>query len=328
MLAKFLTIIFVLFNPFVFLIGQPILSPVKISELSSQKSSPLEIENQWKGWGNWGKSLISSFWSTNPNFLPIRDWNINEPEIEAEAALIAKVSSLEPFNLDNILYQKNIDEVLSIASLTKLMTALIVLENTNLEEVATVSEKAVAAYGEMGGLVVDEKISVKNLLYILLMESSNDAAVALAEYYQGKTKKDFVSLMNKKAKELNLANTYFVDSSGYEPANVSTARGIMELVKYSFRQPIIWQILKTPTISLSSIDGGINHHLTNTDELLNRLPNIIGGKTGYTEEAQGCLVLVIDEPQSGRLITVVLGAQERFLETEKLIQWVNQAYQW
>ena len=331
MLAKFLIIIFVLFNPFVFLIGQPISSWLSISELPSQSSSFPKKENQWEEWGewgDWGKSLISSFWSANPNFLPIRDWNINEPEIEAKAALISKVSSLEPFELDKTLYQKNVDEVLPIASLTKLMTALIVLENLNLEEVVVISEEAVAAYGDMGGLMVNEKISVKNLLYILLMESSNDAAVALAEYCQEKTGKNFVNLMNDKAKELSLDNTFFIDPSGYEPANLSTAKEIEQLVRYSFRQPIIWQILKTPTISLSSTDGQINHQLTNTDELLNRLPNIIGGKTGYTEEAQGCLVLAAEQAQSARLITVVLGAQERFLETEKLIEWVNKAYQW
>jgi len=326
MLVKILTIILVLFNPLAFLIGQPASSWLTTSEAPPQ-SIFLEIENQWPGWGNWGKSLISSL-STNPNFLPIRDWNITEPAIEAEAALIAKVSSLEPFKLEKILYQKNINQTLPIASLTKLMTALLVTEKGNLEDTMVISEKAVAAYGDMGDLVVNEEISVKNLLYILLMESSNDAAVALAEYYQEKTKKDFVSLMNSRAKELALINTHFIDSSGYEPANISTAKEIGELVRYSFNQSILWQILKTPTISLSSVDGKINHYLTNTDELLNRLPKIIGGKTGYTEEAQGCLVLVIEQSPSERLITVVLGAQERFLETKKLIEWANQAYKW
>ena len=312
-------------------------------------------EAQWYGWGEWGKSLISALWLANPNFLPIRDWGIDDPETKTKAAIV--VNAIEPFNLDGnkILYQNNIDQILPIASLTKLMTALIVLENMQPEEIVTVSEKAIAAYGDQGSLAVDEKITAQNLLYALLMESSNDAAMALAEHYDKNLRsylsttslhsKDvesqdttlidelsFVDLMNKKAEELGLNNTHFIDPSGYEMFNVSTAREIVQMVKYSFHQPLIWQILKTPTINLSSADRKINHYWVNTDELLNRLPNIIGGKTGYTEEAQGCLILVIEYPSEAeikeRLITVVLGAQERFLETEKLIEWVEKAYKW
>lgn len=330
MLANFLTIIFIFTSPFVFLIGQSVSSWLTISKTSSPNNSFLEIESQWDEWKKWQESLISTLWSANPNFLPIRDWDIAEPKIEAKAALIFEL------NKNKILYQKNIEQVLPIASLTKLMTALIVLEKMDLEEAIIISKEALAAYGDKGDLVLNEKISVKNLLYILLIESSNDAAIALAEYYQQKTGNDFVSLMNKKAEELTIAKTFFADPSGYNLANVSTAKEVVELIRYSFSQPIIWQILRTPTISLSSIDGQINHYLVNTDELLNRLPNIIGGKTGYTEEAQGCLALVIKkEPsylitsgESERLAIVILGAQERFLQTEKLIDWVNKAYQW
>jgi D-alanyl-D-alanine carboxypeptidase len=311
MLAKFLTIILVLFNLPVFLMGQSF-SP-------SQNDNFSEVESYWS---SWSKSLISSLWLANPNFLPIRDWGVNEPQTDAKAALIFDV------NKNKLLYQKNSDWVLPIASLTKLMTALIVLENIDLEKIAVVSKEAVAAYGEQGNLVVNEEISVKNLLYALLMESSNDAAVALAQAVENKTSKNFVELMNQKAKELGLKNANFIDSTGYDPNNVATAREINQLVKYSLNYPIIWQIMKTPSIDLSSADGKINHHWVNTDKLLNRLPNIIGGKTGYTEEAQGCLVLVIEQSPDNYLISVVLGAQERFLETEKLINWVEKAYKW
>jgi D-alanyl-D-alanine carboxypeptidase len=311
MLAKFLTIILVLFNLPVFLMGQSF-SP-------SQNDNFSEVESYWS---SWSKSLISSLWLANPNFLPIRDWGVNEPQTDAKAALIFDV------NKNKLLYQKNSDWVLPIASLTKLMTALIVLENIDLEKIAVVSKEAVAAYGEQGNLVVNEEISVKNLLYALLMESSNDAAVALAQAVENKTSKNFVELMNQKAKELGLKNANFIDSTGYDPNNVATAREINQLVKYSLNYPIIWQIMKTPGIDLSSADGKINHHWVNTDKLLNRLPNIIGGKTGYTEEAQGCLVLVIEQSPDNYLISVVLGAQERFLETEKLINWVEKAYKW
>jgi len=311
MLAKLLITVLLFLNPFSFLLGQPIPLTTENNVFTEEKAQL----------NKWDQSLFSALWFANPNFLPIRDWNITDPEIEAKAALVFSPDK------NKILYQKNINQVLPIASLTKLMTALIVLENVDLEEIAIISKEAIATYGDIGGLMVKEEISVKNLLHALLMESSNDAATALAEAVQQKTNKDFIDLMNQKAEKLRLKNTNFVDSSGYDSGNVSTVEDIAQLVEYSFSQLIIWEIMRTPAIDLSSADGKINHHWVNTDELLNRLPNIVGGKTGYTEEAQGCLVLVI-ENNNKYLITIVLGAQERFLQTERLINWVQKAYRW
>lgn len=266
-------------------------------------------------------AAVSAIAENNPNFLPIRDWEINDPEVGARSALI--------FNLDKnkILYQKSPAMILPVASLTKLMTALLVLENLNTDEVVSIGQEAIDSYGEQGGLMLYEKITVANLLNILLIESSNDAALALAEAVEEKTGQNFVVLMNEKVKSLGLKNTQFTDPSGYDVGNVSTASEIALLVKRSFDNSLIWEILKTPAKDVFSVDGRIRHRLVNTDELLNRLPNVVGGKTGYTDEAQGCLVLVVS--QDGEyLVSVVLGAQERFLETEKLIAWVLKAYRW
>lgn len=308
MLTKFLITISVVFNPLSFVIGHLSNSetPIDFSEIST---------------GNYASILaISSH--TNPNFLPIRNWNIAEPEFETKAALIFDKEK------NKFLYQKNIDYVLPIASLTKLMTALITLENIDINEIVIVSKQAIAGYGDIGDLAVKEEISVGNLLHALLMESSNDAAIALAEAVQQNQNKNFIDLMNQKAQELGLKNTFYTDSSGYEPTNVSTAEEIVKLIEYSFSQPFIWQVLKTPNISLSSSDGQIHHYWVNTDKLLSRMPGVLGGKTGYTEEAQGCLFLVIEQTNSEYLISVVLGAQEKFLETEILINWVKKAYIW
>lgn len=305
MLVKFLTIVFVFLNPFSFLFSQFDV------DLKQKTETPLS-ENFNPGLAN----VIYSF--TNPNFLPIRNWNIDQPIIEAEAALIFAPEK------NKILYQKNIEQILPIASLTKLMTGLIVLEEMSLDQIITVSKEAVGAYGDKGGLVIDEEISVRNLLYVLLMESSNDAAIALAEAFP---ETSLVDLMNQKAKEIGLTKTHFVEPTGYNPANLSTALDLAKLVKYSLQEPFIWQILKTPVIDLSSADGSINHHLTNTNQLLSGWPIIVGGKTGYTEKAQGCMALVIEQA-SEYLIIIVLGAKERFSETENLINWVKEAYIW
>jgi len=302
MFTKIFTVILVVFNPLAFLVADNIETIVE---------NPIIWEN----------FAASALLSTNPNFLPIRDWEIEEPEIEAKSAIV--------FNMEKnrVLYEKEVDRILPIASLTKLMTALIVLENIELDEITIISEEAVKAYGETGELVVKEKISIRNLLHALLMESSNDAAVALSEAVEQKTDRLFTSLMNEKVDQMKLTSTRFSDSSGFNSTNISTVREIIEIVKHSFNQEIIWQILKTTEIDLYSDDDKIKHHWVNTDELLNQLPNVIGGKTGYTTEAQGCLILVV-EISSEKIISVILGAQERFLETEKLIKWAERAYQW
>jgi len=336
MLIKFLTTIFVLLNPLNFLFGQPSeqvnLEEIQLSPELLPEVSSLSI-NFHPGLANVISSfVISASQGVNPDFLPIRDWNVDEPEVKAKAALVFESDK------DKILYQKNIEEVLPVASLTKLMTGLIVLENLDLGQTAVVSQRAVKAYGDSGGLVIGEKITVRNLLYILLMESSNDAAIVFEESFQEEGM-NLVDLMNEKTQYLGLNQTSFIEPTGYQPANLSSALDLAKLVKYTLNQPLLWQILKTTAVDLFSADNSISHHLINTNQLLNRWPNIIGGKTGYTEEAQGCLILVIeqtldkmenyfDQDYSVRLIIVALGAEDRFLETEKLINWVNQAYIW
>jgi len=342
MLAKFLTTIFILLNPFGFLFGpsanqlengqnQPVIQ--SLPEVTS-----LNINLLPSSASVFSNFFISAAQETNPDFLPIRDWNIEEPEIGAEAAIIVESAK------DKILYQKNINQVRPIASLTKLMTALVTLENLNLEGIATISQRAINAYGDNGGLAIGEKISIKDLLYILLMESSNDAAVALAEAFENQVLSNdgslvLTELMNKKAKGLGLTKTHFVEPSGYQAGNLSTALDLARLVKYTLNRPFLWQILGTAVIDLPPTADSSSHHLTNTNQLLSRWPNIIGGKTGYTEEARGCLILSIEQPldkmisylnqdSSAQLIIIVLGAEDRFLETEKLINWVNQAYIW
>ena len=320
MLTKFLITISLIFSPLVFS-NESVFQPLPVENLSDS-GEVVQKEVHYL-------SSVSSLWFANPNFLPVRDWEIDEPEIEARAVLVSNIAdSFSLSSKNKILYQKNIDSILPIASLTKLMTAVVVLENIGLDEEVIISENAVRAYGNKGGLVVNEKITVKNLLYILLIESSNDAAVALSEAVQIKIEKNFINLMNEKAEELGLENTDFIEPSGYLSNNVSTVREVAELVKYIFNYPIIWEISKTPALNLTSIDGVINHYLINTNELLGNLSGILGGKTGYTQEAQGCFVLITRQSEKDCLVTVVLGAQERFLETEKLISWVNKAYIW
>jgi len=258
--------------------------------------------------------------SLNPNFIPIRDWSIEEPEIEARAAALFDLDG------DKFLYQKNIKEKLPIASLTKIMTAIIALENLELEKIITISKKAVMTEGENGHLKIGEKINIRNLLYVMLMESSNDAAVALA----GAVDTDFITLMEKLAKNLEMENTHFVDPTGINQENYSTISDLIRLTKYSFGKALIWQIFSLEETDIYSQNMELTHHLLSTNKLLKEIPEMVGGKTGWTEEAGGCMLTMIKIPEkSGKyLITIILGSENRELETKKLIEWAQKAYLW
>ena len=257
---------------------------------------------------------------SQPDFLPIRDWSIKEPDINLKAGLV-----YDSYH-DKVLWQKNDVDKLPIASLTKLMTAVIVVENMKLDRIVEITEEAYNYPGNMGDLKANERITVKNLLYALLMESSNDAAIALAQYFG---EEEFINLMNKKAQEIGLKSTNYADPSGLHPENISTASDLVSLTKFTFEKPLIWSILKTHNITLRSADGQYDHHLQNNNKLLNRLAGVVGGKTGYTEEAGGCMMTAVKNPVGqGYLITIVLGAEDRMVAIEELILWTKKAYLW
>lgn len=254
----------------------------------------------------------------NPDFIPIRDWSVPEISIDAKSFLI--------FDLEKkrVLAQKNIDEKLPIASLAKLMTAIAALDNIDSASKIKISKKAVETEGIAGGLVVGEELTVKDLIFIMLIESSNDAAFALSEYL-GENK--FVALMNKKTAEIGLKNTYFTGPSGLEDeGNFSTAQDLAKLTEYALSYPVIKEALATPEIDIKSIDGKFNHHLVSTNKLLGANPDVLAGKTGYTEAAGECLILVAKSPS--KLIYIILGSKSRWEDAKKMIEWTNKAYIW
>ena len=260
--------------------------------------------------------------------FPVRNWTVSDPTIQATTALVLDSARQE------ILYQKNgLHESHPIASLTKLMTALVAMENADLNSVFKISKEAVQTEGEMGDMVVGEKLTVKSLLYILLVSSSNDAAVALAENIpfppNGDTKKIFVDLMNKKAVSLELKNTSFADPSGLDPNNYSSAWDISLMLKEALRYPLLQEVMQTKTIDLHSLDGRFNHHLVSTDKLLGVIPEIVGGKTGYTEEAGNCMTVAFRSPDNeGSIVIVVMNSPDRAAEIKSLFGWTKKAYLW
>ena len=209
------------------------------------------------------------------------------------------------------------------------MTALVVLENENYDflQVVEISQEAVDREGEQGSLKVGDMLSIENLLYIMLIESSNDAAYALAEV-MGFDK--FIETMNLRAKDLGLNNTFFVGPDGLDSKNYSSANDLVKLTKYLLKNlSLIWQILSIERAPILNSDGVLHHEALNTNELLGKIPAIIGGKTGYTKIANGCFILVLESPKKGnQLIYIILGSKNRFEEMKKLIEWVSVAYSW
>jgi len=259
------------------------------------------------------------------SFLPIRNWAINEPEISAKSAIVLNFKNDKK---NSILYQKNTGKILPVASLTKLMTAIVVIENYDSEQIIKVSENSVLIDGNSGGLIAEEELKIKDLLYIMLVESSNDAAMSLAQDNPKMSYENFITLMNDKAKELGLFNTTFKEPVGLDSYNQSTVSEIAVIAEYAFNSPLLAEILKTSEATVYSINKNIIHKITNTNKLLGKIPQLIGGKTGYTEEAGGCLMTISNIIDNNYLITVILGSTQRENDTEKLIDWAQTAWIW
>lgn len=247
--------------------------------------------------------------------------------IDARSFISVKIQrSLD--SSEKILLSKNEEKKLPIASLTKLMTALVVLERYDLGRKLVISEKAMAQEGEQGMLKAGEILSVENLLYITLIESSNRAAFALSEIIGTD---NFISLMNETGPKIGLKNTYFKDSTGLDPDSYSTSGDLVKLTRYLFENyPLFKKIISLKEFDLYLPDGKLHHNLNNTNKILGETQGIVGGKTGWTNFSRGCLMVIqedFSDPEGKNyLIYVILGAEDRLLEMEKLINWINFNY--
>ncbi len=249
-------------------------------------------------------------------------------------------------NSGTILHYGNGKERRQIASLTKLMTAVLVMEKVkNLDEQVVIDQDAVYAEGTRIGcprsgycitqrLKVGEKISVLNLLKAMLMNSANDAAIALAKHISG-TEDQFVDLMNKKAESLNLTDTHFCTASGLEIEDkelecYSSAYDIARIAAYSMKYDLVWEIFRLPNnTTITSSDGTCSHQILNTDIMLNEIPNCLGGKTGFTPLAgRSLLISASDNAKEHEIIAVVLDDPYRWQDIKTMINWTFKSYEW
>lgn len=244
-----------------------------------------------------------------------------------------------------ILYDRNADDKRQIASLTKLFTALIVVERVkDLSTPVTIDEEAVYTEGTRIGcprsgycpgvrFAVGEQLTVHDLLKAALMNSANDAAIALGKHIGG-TQAGFAQIMNERARELGLQDSLFCTPSGLEIDGeenrcYSSAKDIAMIASVALQHSILWEIMKIEETNIVSIDGKLTHEVFNTDQLIGSMPNLVGTKTGFTPLAGYSLLAVATDPSGEHpVIAVVLNDPYRWQSVQSMFDWSFESFDW
>ena len=236
------------------------------------------------------------------------------PAAYAEAPCPSARSAIVMTSKGRIMYEKNADDRSLIASTTKLMTAIVTLENARLNELVDIRPECCNIEGSSMYLKAGERYTVKELLLGLLLVSGNDAAQALALHVAGSVE-NFTQLMNGKARELGMEDSSFENPHGLDaPGHYSTARDMAKLMCYCMENESFRQLCSTKSCLIKG------QTLVNHNKLLDMYPGCIGGKTGYTQEAGRCLVSCC-ERNGLRLICVTLSAPDDWNDHIQLYEW-------
>lgn len=261
---------------------------------------------------------------TNYQFLPVSGYPVNTTKMPAPALTARGVIVIDA-DSKAILYQKNPDLKLLPASITKIMTALIALENYSLNDIITID--SIDTEPVKMGLQTGEKITVENLLYGLLVGSANDAALALARHFPG-GEAGFIAAMNLKAKSLHLLNTQFTNPVGFDNfGQYTTVHDLSLLTAEAMQSAVFKRLVSTISITVTDIDHTVSHELTSLNLLLGQVSGLSGVKTGFTHLAGECLITFIQR-QNHQIIVVVLASHDRFGDTSQLIDWVFANFSW
>ena len=245
------------------------------------------------------------------------------PKITSRAAVVIDQASRE------ILYGLNIHDPVPIASLSKLMTALVFLEqNPDLQENFTLNGTDIAGVG-VRYIASGETVTLKDLLFSALIASDNNAAQSLVR--ASKLDYDeFIDRMNQKAQALGMLNTNFVEPTGLQYANISSAQDVALLLDSALAHELISDIISRSGYSFVAVSGQ-EHKFSNTNKLLNSYLNVIGGKTGFNDEAKFNLAAAVAGEQDQILLIVSLGSlspEARFNDVKALAAWSFRNYLW
>ena len=248
---------------------------------------------------------------------PSRDWNVLDPKLSLQGVLIQSIDDGFPY------YHYNTYKAWPTASLTKLLTAVIVLEDIGGREKIIVTERAVNAEGSSGGLREGEQYRVEDLVKILLIASSNDAAITFEDHVGGVH--EFIRLMNKKAGELGMSRSIFNDASGLSDLNLSTASDILRLIRYVLEEhPNILTWTRMPSFLVQPLNSVDSRIIYNVNPIASR-SDFLGGKTGTSQAALQNLVSLFSY-KGKRMVMVILGSWNRVKDAEDLLGWIDRAY--
>lgn len=251
------------------------------------------------------------------------------PDLTLRAAAVL----VKDLNSGVILYEKRAHTPLPIASLTKLLTAIVANARLAPEQVITVSADDLKVPEPRAGLLAGERVYVSDLLAAMLIASSNDAAMALARAAGG-TVADFVRLMNEQAKALGMTSSALANPVGLDDAgHFSTAADLGLLVEEFLRYPQLVALTGQKQAEFTSADGKHAHLLATTNKLLLKDAAVLGLKTGYTSEARGNLILLVADPPKAEGLksvyySIVLGSDNREEESEAVLSWIRENFLW
>lgn len=239
--------------------------------------------------------------------------NFTYPEVSAEGVYVVDYPSFTPF------FEKNSHQHFYPASTTKIITALVAEDIFPPQKIITVNR--LEKNGQIMGLNENERITVENLLYGMLVYSGNDAAFALADTYGYD---GFINLMNKKAEQLSMHDSHFANPAGFDDVNnYSSPYDLTLAARELLKNPLLAKIVSTKEITVSDADFKYSHKLVNINRLLGEIPGLRGLKTGSTDLAGESLVSFYKTDTHSFLI-VVLKSYDRFTDTKTIINWINE----
>ena len=246
---------------------------------------------------------------------PIFSCQLNQSDFTDFTSKVILIKYFNPsLGPDQIIFELNPEKRWPIASLTKLMTAVVAFEKMNLDKEIVMTEKVVATEGTAGECEVGEVFKLRDLIKVMLVSSSNDAAMAIAEDFGGR---DFVNEMQKKAAELKMFSTTYLEPTGLSFINQSTASDLAKLMNYIyFKHPEILEISRQKEIEILDLKSGKKRKILTVNRFAGA-PDFIGGKTGYIDEA-GRNLISFFEINGKTVLSIVLGSDDSFKETEKL----------
>ncbi|MEN9649613.1 MAG: hypothetical protein RL094_580 [Candidatus Parcubacteria bacterium] len=283
--------------------SQPSQNKVQNTQQSTQTTTPAEPRGS--------DDAFSTSTSMNQYKLANQD---KFPKLLARAFLVGDAETGE------IIYEQNPGYISPMASVSKLMTALIAHEKMDSKTVAIVSRDSYNAYGSEGGLLLGEKIKLVDLMYPLLIESSNDGAEVIADAYpEGHVK--FLEEMNKKAAALGMTDTYYEDPSGLSPQNVSSIGDLFTLGRYIYKKaPVLYDMTRVKQFAI------LGHTWVNKNRLLLE-KTFIGGKNGFIDEAKQTTVSIFNIPlaKGGTrpIMIVILKSEDRTSDAQKIITFLK-----